>query len=309
VPDWPTTYGDNMFTYSWANWVASAFNGAWDLFIEHGHRLMGSLVGFIAIGFVVSTFIGEKRNWVRGGAVLALVLVIVQGVLGGARVLMDRQTIALIHGCVGPLFFAYAIGMAVVTSKLWKESDGSDELQDGGRLKRIAIATFSLACVQLVLGANLRHLHVNTASSTFMLALAFHIIIALVLTGHIAMVCWTIFRKHRGNRKLLVPGIALATLIVIQLVLGGGSWIVKYGWPNFAIDWKIASGYTVIANSLQQGLTVTAHVAVGSLILGTAMLVMMRSLRLSGLVVTNAGDSKSSEAEPGSTTLMTGLVA
>jgi cytochrome c oxidase assembly protein subunit 15 len=298
VPDWPTTYGDNMFAYSWANWLAAAFNGGWDLFIEHGHRLLGSLVGFIAIGFVISTCLSEKRNWVRLGAILALILVVAQGAIGGARVLLDRQTIALIHACAGPLFFAYAIGMAVVTSKFWKDSGDSDQLGDDGRLKRIATATFGLSCVQLVLGGNLRHLHVNTSSSTFMLALAFHILVALVLTGHVAMVCWTIFRRHRSNRKLLVPGVGLAILITLQLLLGGSSWIVKYGWPNFAIDWQIASGYTVVANSLQQGLTVTAHVAVGSLILGTATLIMMRSSRLSGAV----------ESKPCSPTMMTGLV-
>ena len=41
VPDWPTTYGYNLFLYPWQTWLA----GPWDLFIEHGHRLLGSLGG------------------------------------------------------------------------------------------------------------------------------------------------------------------------------------------------------------------------------------------------------------------------
>ncbi|MFM7846796.1 MAG: hypothetical protein ACKPEY_21530, partial [Planctomycetota bacterium] len=48
VPDWPTTYGYNMFAYPWQTWLSGPF----DLLIEHGHRLLGSLVGFIAIGLV-----------------------------------------------------------------------------------------------------------------------------------------------------------------------------------------------------------------------------------------------------------------
>ena len=67
VPDWPTTYGDNMFTYSWSAWISSAFNGAWDLFIEHGHRLMGSLVGLLYCSLIITAVThvsgkGQKRQ-------------------------------------------------------------------------------------------------------------------------------------------------------------------------------------------------------------------------------------------------------
>src|SRR4029077_11054524 len=45
VPDWPTTYGYNLFLYPWQSWVL----GPWDLFIEHGHRLFGAAVGLLSI--------------------------------------------------------------------------------------------------------------------------------------------------------------------------------------------------------------------------------------------------------------------
>src|SRR5437588_9980427 len=38
VPDWPGTYGYNLLRYPWQTWLA----GPWDLFIEHGHRLLGA---------------------------------------------------------------------------------------------------------------------------------------------------------------------------------------------------------------------------------------------------------------------------
>ena len=45
VPDWPSTYGYNLFLYPWQTWLP----GPWDLFIEHGHRLLGATVGLLTI--------------------------------------------------------------------------------------------------------------------------------------------------------------------------------------------------------------------------------------------------------------------
>ena len=42
VPDWPTTYGWNMFTFPPSKWVGG-------IFYEHGHRLIASTVGFLTI--------------------------------------------------------------------------------------------------------------------------------------------------------------------------------------------------------------------------------------------------------------------
>ena len=50
VPDWPSTFGYNLFLYPWTTWLF----GPWDLFIEHGHRLLGALVGMLTIGLLIS---------------------------------------------------------------------------------------------------------------------------------------------------------------------------------------------------------------------------------------------------------------
>ena len=44
VPDWPATYGHNMFLFPLADWL----HGPWDLFLEHGHRLLGAIVGMMS---------------------------------------------------------------------------------------------------------------------------------------------------------------------------------------------------------------------------------------------------------------------
>jgi cytochrome c oxidase assembly protein subunit 15 len=48
VPDWPNTYGYNLFLYPWKSWIT----GPWALFLEHSHRLIGATVGMITISLV-----------------------------------------------------------------------------------------------------------------------------------------------------------------------------------------------------------------------------------------------------------------
>ena len=115
VPDWPTTYGYNLFLYPWQSWLS----GPWDLFIEHGHRLLAASVGMLTIGLLVLLLRTEDRSWMKGLGFAALGLVIFQGVLGGLRVLFDDRTLAMFHGCTGPLFFALTVAIAAFTSPRW----------------------------------------------------------------------------------------------------------------------------------------------------------------------------------------------
>ena len=100
VPDWPNTYGYNMFSYPLESWLYGPF----DLMVEHGHRLLASLAGVISIALVWQTYRGEARPWVKNFSVVLLALVIFQGLLGGARVVMDARVVAKIHGCVCLLY-------------------------------------------------------------------------------------------------------------------------------------------------------------------------------------------------------------
>src|SRR5215210_1189742 len=95
VPDWPSTYGYNLFLYPWETW----FFGPWDLFIEHGHRLFASGVGILTIGLVVIVWLTGARLLLKQLAVAALALVILQGVLGGMRVVWNTTWLAMVHGC------------------------------------------------------------------------------------------------------------------------------------------------------------------------------------------------------------------
>ncbi|MDF1665895.1 MAG: COX15/CtaA family protein, partial [Planctomycetota bacterium] len=79
VPDWPSTFGYNMFTYPWSKMVGG-------IFYEHGHRLVGSVVGFLTLTLCLWTAFTEKRAWLRRLTWVALLAVCIQGVMGGLRV-------------------------------------------------------------------------------------------------------------------------------------------------------------------------------------------------------------------------------
>ena len=81
VPDWPTTYGWNMFTFPLSKWVGG-------IRYEHSHRLIASTVGFLTIILAVWTWRVEPRALGAALGFAALGAVILQGLLGGLTVLL-----------------------------------------------------------------------------------------------------------------------------------------------------------------------------------------------------------------------------
>lgn len=291
VPDWPSTYGYNLFLYPWTTWVF----GPWDLFIEHGHRLLGAVVGLITIAFVVVTWRRDERLWVRAAAVVALLLVILQGSLGGARVLMDDRQLAMVHGCLGPAFFAYCAGLSVCLSPVWRLAPLEVAGDRDARLKRLTLITAVLAYSQLLLGAQLRHAPATASPLLFRAFVWFHLLVALALAIHAIL----LFVNTRRVAKLASPAMLLTILIAGQLGLGMGTWVLKYGWPAWLGNQSFAAHYVVQAQTLLQSVVVTGHVAVGSLILATTVFMSVRSFRL----------FRSQAAAVGSGTLLMGVAS
>ena len=99
VPDWPTTYGWNMFTFPFSKWVGG-------IFYEHSHRMVASFVGVLTIILTVWTWLREERAWVRWLSAAALGAVILQGVLGGLTVIfLLPAPISTLHACLAQTFF------------------------------------------------------------------------------------------------------------------------------------------------------------------------------------------------------------
>jgi len=285
VPDWPTTYGYNLFLYPWTTWVF----GPWDLFIEHGHRLLGAGVGLITIGLCVALWRCENRSWLRYLGVAALVMVIAQGVLGGRRVQLDEVRLAQLHGCLGPLFFGLSVALAAVTSRWWRESKRN--LVDGRRFERLALLTTFLAYLQIVLGSNLRHIPPGASHDFFRTAVFFHLVVAVVVLVQVLVLAISIWRARPGL-SLTLPTTALVFLLVAQIGFGGATWLWKYGWPLESLShWQPYGGWLNTAGSMGESLVITSHVALGSLILATALLIALRCGRYSYLSMRSAAGS------------------
>jgi cytochrome c oxidase assembly protein subunit 15 len=287
VPDWPNTYGYNLFAYPWQTWLF----GPWDLFIEHSHRLLGALVGIIAIAFVWSVFRNDRRFGMRAAAAGALGLVILQGGLGGARVLFDERQLAMVHGCVGPAFFGYCVALAVFTSNKWKPIQEEVANSHSQNLHRVSLLTVIFTYLQLVIGAQLRHVSVMASPGVFRGVVLFHLVMAVVVTFHVFQLLLIVRQHHTSVVPLQRPAVLLAGLILVQVALGCATWVVKYGWPEFFASYAFAAPYTIQAKSLFQALIVTSHVATGSLILATSVALFARSVRLVRVPVVALGSS------------------
>ena len=275
VPDWPGTYGYNLFRYPWQTWIA----GPWDLFIEHGHRLLGAAAGFLSIGLVAVVLLTDRRPWLVAASFGALALVIFQGALGGARVLLDERLVAMLHGCVGPLFFAYLAGLLVTTSQWWHAAPEIDST-GARRLLRESWIAVGLAYIQLVLGAIVRHVPLFASPTVFRAALILHLVVAGLLTAQVALVGAQVWRLRLARSGLTVPGLTLYLMIAVQLALGVATYVAKYSWPGWLGDFQFAAAFVVQEKSLAQSLITTAHVATGSLILFVSVVLALRSTRL-----------------------------
>ncbi len=162
VPDWPTTYGYNMFLFPISKWTGG-------IFYEHSHRLVASAVGLLTVVLAVWVWLKDDRAWLRRLSVLAVVLVIAQGVLGGLRVTAMKDEIGIFHATLAQLFFILICAVALFTSAWWRRAQ-SLVREDAGGLHQWTGALAALILVQLILGASMRHQHAGLAIPDFPLA-------------------------------------------------------------------------------------------------------------------------------------------
>ncbi|MFN0019228.1 MAG: COX15/CtaA family protein [Pirellulaceae bacterium] len=275
VPDWPGTYGYNLFLYPLSTW----WSGPWDLFVEHGHRLLGAIAGMLTIGFVIAVWLGDSRRWMRDASLAALALVIFQGVLGGLRVRLDERMMALVHGCTGPLFFALSVCLVEMTSRCWRQAAVTPKYPAGRRFARNATLAACLAYLQLTVGAVLRHIPLSAPPQVFRAALLFHLVLAGVLVALVVMISFATLRGPTSHSSLRIPAAFLSLLVLTQVLLGATSYVMKYSWPAWMDRFGFAASYVVQERSFSQGLVVTGHVLCGSLILATLTLLSLRASR------------------------------
>jgi cytochrome c oxidase assembly protein subunit 15 len=240
-PDWPTSNDKFINPDGW--WAQDAMR--W----EHGHRLIGWVVGMLAIVLVALSWKSGGRLRLLG--LLTLVAICVQGLLGGLRVSEISTTLAMVHGVWGQICFCLACSTALLASRSWVERQTPQRVHAGVLLQRLCLFGVATILIQLILGAALRHF----PQGSFLVAHVLWAIVAVFLAGWLAM--WVGGSDFRP-RILVHLGRALGGLMATQLVLGGFAWVVTFGPSGSSafLTWAVP----------------TAHVAVGSLALVSAVL-------------------------------------
>ena len=235
VPDWPGTYGYNLLLYPWQTWLA----GPWDLFIEHGHRLLGAAAGLLAIALVAVVWLTDRRRWLRAGGARCAGAGHFQGVLGGARVLLDERLVAMIHGCVGPLFFAYLAGLVVVTSRWWQPAAAIAIGRAAATCSRAAWITVGLAYRAACARRGLRHVPLTASPQVFRAALVFHLVVAARCWQCMSLLAaWQAWSRRASGLRGSAAA-ALVLLLVVQIALGVATYVAKYSWPAWLGDYAV----------------------------------------------------------------------
>ena len=221
VPDWPTSYGYNMFALPISTWLTGG------IFHEHTHRLWATEVGMLVIVLncwlfgkksrpvvkwlglllLLAAIAGLNRpNGIQSGihiglhgvvlfvasfywprceaaskqlrwlGIASFVVVLLQGLLGGLRVVLDSQVVAdvrlgtafgIFHGCLAQGFLVLLAVIALMTSRWWLERDGVRALAFPVGCRRWFLFATILISVQLLIAATMRHQHAGLAISDF----------------------------------------------------------------------------------------------------------------------------------------------
>ncbi len=264
VPDWPRTFGANMFLYPLGSHSEPG------TFVEHSHRLFGAFVGLSAFLMLIWVFAVERRRWVWAIASIAFALVCAQGILGGGRVHFQTSLagsdpiaaekvgrwLALAHGVLAQLTFATMVALAVTLSDHFRALTPGQTLLDSPTARRVRLfctAALHTLLLQLAFGALYRHLRGNHALWT-------HIGFSIVVVIIAAIAGFTLMsepvRRTIVGRTVASIGLALATLATVQFLLG---------WATFALGGRLA-----VPESIGEALFRTVHQANGAVLIAVA---------------------------------------
>jgi cytochrome c oxidase assembly protein subunit 15 len=270
VPDWPTTFGYNMFLFPVSKWVGG-------IFFEHTHRLIASTVGFLTVVLAIWIRRVDDRRWLRNLGWAALGAVILQGVLGGLRVTTMKDEIGIFHALLAQAFLGILIVITLATSRLWKRVREIDSADSATRtLLRVVICTTILIYVQLGLGATMRHQHRDLSILDF--PLAYGAIIpdtsdatlaeinawrdARALSDVTAVQIW-LQLTHRFIAVLISVGV-IGTLILARKTGGEAGMLSRFTDAWFVLlACQITLGAWVIWSNKAADIA-TTHVAVGA---------------------------------------------
>jgi heme a synthase len=252
VPDWPTTFGINMFLFD-------MWNQPFGVRVEHSHRLYGAAVGVFTLVLASWLLFFEPRKWMKWLGLLAVATVIVQGVLGGMRVTQISTLLAAVHACVAQAFFALLVTLCVFTGRGWQTQ--LEARSDGRRVKVLGWIILVLGPAQIVVGSWLRHFGTWRA-------LEGHAFLGAAVWGSCLFLAFTVEQQKKSWPSLVPAARALGLVATLQIALGLGAFSTLLpfdGTPKFA--------------TFYQAVTRTAHQTGGAVMLAAAVVFNLRCYR------------------------------
>jgi heme a synthase len=274
-PDWPLSHG-SVNPEGWLTDLA--------MFAEHSHRLSGAMMGLITIALAVWLWRREKRGWLRQLGWWALAIVIIQGLIGGKRVLLDAtavpgfemtlgQMLRIPHGVLAQVFVCVLFAIAAGLSRTWIERDGGLVGKTGELVRRLGFWSLFLLLTQLWIATAMRHNHAGMAIPYFpwstadrdWLPLAWdyrvtlqflHRVMAVVLAVVIGLYVRALWRDPAVSVFLRRLGLGLIVLLAVQILLGA------------KVIWSGRDAYIT-----------TGHVIIGALTLAVTFLVVFFTSR------------------------------
>ncbi|MCA8914302.1 MAG: heme o synthase [Planctomycetes bacterium] len=280
-----TRAGDTNPGWSWRfwEWFVSWWNAQGGRAWEDGHRMIGTVIGFMGIGLAITLWKssnGKPRRWL---GVVALGLIGLQGLIGGLRVLVVsdagvRDTVlaytgggydvelrraikAMIHGVTGQVIFSFLACVAVVTSSRWAVNWQAQRSPKSAGSRRLSLLLVTLGVGQLALGTLVRQTGTHVM---------WHITGACIVTLGVLAMLIRIFRYHSAFQPLRRVATLVAVLLVTQVFLGIVPWILTDGH-------LVSSDPASLVAMLR-----TAHVTVGALLL---MCISVQALWLHRLTI------------------------
>jgi cytochrome c oxidase assembly protein subunit 15 len=233
--DWPLSNG-SINPEGWLSNIA--------YLAEHSHRLSGWTMGLITIGIVVWLQRTEERAWLRQLGWWALAIVVVQGLLGGTRVLLDPvhvpgfqmtlgQMLRIPHGVLAQVYVCVLIAIAVACSRTWITQPRP--LQP--RVRTLGLVCCGVLFLQLTIAATMRHNAAGLAIPTFpystvdghwlpatwdfRVAIHFaHRVMAVVLAFALSAFVWVVRRERNAPLAMRAAASAVLSLMILQILLG-----------------------------------------------------------------------------------------
>lgn len=265
VPDWPGTYGSNMFLYP-IGLMADPY-----IFLEHTHRLFGTLVGLTTLTLMIATLASKASRFSKVLAVCVFIGVCIQGILGGVRVTGINEAYGAVHGVLAQIIFASMVILAASLTAAWRArvSLPVDTLRAAHIMRSVAIVTAICLLIQLTLASLYRH----TGSQH---ALWTHIGFALIVASIVGVLGFLLQQADdfsQPGRAMRRVGKLLIATVIVQFLIGFAAWgVAGEGGPDRVVPTEAIG--TVAGPAIDRTIIATIHQANGAFILAMTALAL-----------------------------------